>query len=698
MVKQSTRKKAFGGRISAQVQAADAYAKGLPSWLCRDRLFESILILAVILIYTPVWRAGFIWDDDALVTVNPCIVGPLGLKEIWTTRSADICPLTLTTVWVEHALWGLAPLPYHLVNVFLHAACAVLLWRVLRGLQIPGARLGAALWAFHPVQVESVAWITEIKNTQSALFFLLSILFFVKYLRVKNLNGRTGVGRNYALTLFFAALAMASKSSTVVLPAVLGLCAWWTEGRWRWRNLAELAPIFLMSLIAGVISMRTQDLQLETIVDPEPMLTWPQRLATVGEAVWFYLGKLLWPHPLMTIYPHWHINARQWISYLPLLAVIAVLVILWLKRETWARPWFFVFAYFLAALFPVLGLFNLGFFHYSLVADHFQYLAGMGPLALAGVGLVRFADLAMPKRPWLQSILCLSPLLLFAGLSWQQAWAYQNEETLWTATLTQNPNCWLGYNNLGSALAEKGRTDEALAQFQKALALEPDYPEALNNLGDALLHKGQVDEAIGRFQDALKINPKFAEAHYDFGLALVRKGQVDEGIEQFREALQIEPILTAARYNIGVALMQKGRLDEAIIQFQMALEINPNDAEIYLGLGNTFSKKGQLDDAIVQFQKALKINPGNAAARGNLGVAFLQKNDVDEAITQFQKALEINPDYAEAHNGLGIALAQKGQLREAILEFQKALQLNDGEAQNNLLRAQTMLRPNTDRK
>ena len=177
-----------------------------------------------------------------ILTANPCIVGPLGLKEIWTTSAADICPLVLTTFWVEHALWGLAPLPYHLVNVLMHGACAVLLWRVLRSLRVQGAWLGAALWALHPVEVESVAWITEMKNTESGLFFLLSILFFVRWLRAKDLDGRTGGGWNYALTLLFAALAMASKSSTVILPVVLCLCAWWMEGRWHWRNAGESGP------------------------------------------------------------------------------------------------------------------------------------------------------------------------------------------------------------------------------------------------------------------------------------------------------------------------------------------------------------------------------------------------------------------------------------------------------------------------
>jgi hypothetical protein len=209
----------------------------VPSWLSRDWLWGLILVLTVVLVYQPVWSAGFIWDDDYHVTANPCIVGPLGLKEIWTTSAWQPFPLVMTVFWVEHALWGLAPLPYHLVNVFQQAMGTVLLWRVLRSLRVPGAWLGAALWALHPVQVESVAWISEMKNTQSCVFYLLTILFFVRWLKARDLDGRTGAGWNYGLTLLFAALAMASKSSTVILPVVLGLCAWWMEGKWPWRHL-----------------------------------------------------------------------------------------------------------------------------------------------------------------------------------------------------------------------------------------------------------------------------------------------------------------------------------------------------------------------------------------------------------------------------------------------------------------------------
>jgi hypothetical protein len=435
----------------------------------RDWLWGLMLILSVILTYTPVWKAGFVWDDDSILTANPCIVGPLGLKEIWTTGAADICPLTLTTFWMEHALWGLNPLPYHVVNVLLHGACALLLWQVLRSLRVPGAWVGAALWALHPVSVESVAWVTEMKNTQSGFFFLLSILFFIRYLRAKNLAGQTGSGRAYALTLIFGALAMASKSSTVILPVVLCLCAWWLDGRWHWRNLTRVVPLFLMAIAAGTVSIWTQSAHLGSVAAPRWHRTWLERLGAAGDAVWFYLSKLLWPHPLITVYPRWQIATGQWVSYLGLVATVVVLSIFWLKRQSWSRACFFAFAYFLVALLPGLGLIDNTIFRLSLVFDHLQYLASIGPLALAGTGLVLLSNSIVPKRPWLQSSLCAGLLLILAMASWQRTLVYESSERLWTDTVTKNPDCWIGRNNLGYDLVGEGQVDKALEQFKKAL-------------------------------------------------------------------------------------------------------------------------------------------------------------------------------------------------------------------------------------
>jgi tetratricopeptide (TPR) repeat protein len=506
-----------------------------------------VLIMAVILVYMPVWNAGYIWDDEVLVINNPVIAGPLGLKEIWTTSAADICPLTLTTFLLEYKLWGNTALAYHLANVFLHGACAILLWQLLRSLRIPGAWMGAALWALHPVQVESVAWITELKNTQSCLFYLLSIIFFIRHLKESSSRW------NYALTLLFAAAAMASKSSTVILPVVLCLAAWWMEGRWQWRNVVKVIPVFLMSIAATAASLITQGSNLETSTGPQWARSWPERLATAGDAIWFYLGKLIWPHPLITIYPRWQIDASHWLSYLPLVAVIAVTIVFWFYIQSWARPWFMAWIYFVTALLPILGLVNMSFLTYTFVADHFQYLASMGPLVLAGAGLAQLATMANPVGRWVQAAGCTGILLVFSGLSWQRTWAYQDSDSLWSDTIEKNPGSATAHYNLGVDLAEKGRLDDAIVVYQRTLEISPNAIKAINNLGNILFEKGRIPEAIVQFQNAIKINPDDANVHNNLGVALAQTGQVSEAVTQFQEAVRLKPDYRDAQNNLARA-------------------------------------------------------------------------------------------------------------------------------------------------
>ena len=612
----------------------------LSAYLGSDCLWGLFLIAAVFVAYLPVWWAGFVWDDSVHVTANPCIVGPLGLKQIWTGGGAlQSFPLVISTFWFEHALWGLAPLPYHLVNVLQHAACAVVLWRVLRSLVIPGAWLGAALWALHPVQVESVAWISEMKNTESCLFYLLTIFFYVKYLRIRdNLKGSHG---NYAATLLFAALAMASKPSTAVLPAVLALCAWWVEGQWHWRNLMRLAPIVLVSFVASAITMWPQAPDAGNALSGAG--DWQERLALSGDVVWFYLGKLLWPHPLITIYPRWQIDPIQVVSYLPLAAVMLAGIILFRNRNSWVRPFFFASAYFLVVLSPFLGLIDQSFWRYSFVEDHLQYLACMGPLALAGAGIARFSSFALSERPWLRSASCAAVLLVLGLLSWQRARAFESEETLWTDTLAKNPHCWLAYNNLGNALSQKGQQDEAIALLQTALKINANYDLAHNNLGNAFFKKKQLDEAIAQYRQALALNPWLVEARGNLADALDRKGRRDEAIAEYEKALDINPHDIEAHNNLGMALYQKGEMDNAMAQFRAVLLIDPTYAKAYNNLGFVLYQTGKLDEAIEQYQNALKLAPNYTNALNDLGVALLKKGEVAEAIVQFRKVLSLNP-------------------------------------------------------
>lgn len=674
--------------VPAKIAESDNLAQQYPARRGSDWLWGLILFLAVMATYSPVWWAGYVWDDDIHLTANPCIVGSQGLTEIWTTSAASICPLTLTALWVEHKLWGLAPLPYHLVNVFLQAACSILLWRILRSLRIPGAWLGAALWALHPLQVESVAWVAEMKNTQSCLFYLLAILFFVRWLRAGDKN--EGSGPNYPLLLLFSALAIASKFSTVVLPAVLILCAWWVEGRWPWRQLIRLTPILAMSAVASGATF-WQGALAPALSSDQLARSWPERMATAGDVIWFYLGKLIWPYPLMTIYPRWQIDSSYWVSYLPIVAVILVLLILWLKRETWGRPYLFAAAYFLVVLLPFLGFIDQSFWRFSFVEDHLQYLAGMGPLALVGAGMSWLTTRIIPRNQGLHAIsagnlLSFALVVILSMVTWQRAWVYRSSDTLWSDALAKNPNCWAGYLNLGLGRMLKGETDEAINDYRKALEINPSYVEAFNNLGNALLKKGQVDEAMVQFQTASKINSNYAPAESNWGNGLMQGGRLDEAMAHYLKALEINPDYTDAHINLGMALVQKGQVDEGIIQFQKALDIDPHSDVSLYNLGNALGQKGRLDEAIAKYRKAVELNPKYAEAFNNLGLALLQKGQADEAIAAFQKALEINSNFDTAHYNLGNALSQKGRMDEAMAQYEKAVEINPGfaEAHSNL--------------
>ena len=699
----------------------------LPDWTGHDWLFAGALMIAVIVVYLPVWHAGFVWDDDNHVTQNPCIVGPLGLKEIWTTNAARFFPLSLTTYWIIHSLWGLAPLPYHLANVLQHGASAIVLWRVLEGLRVPGARMGAALWALHPVGVESVAWIAELKNTQSALFYLLAILFYVKWLKTKpgSLEGE-GAGI-YGLSLLCAAAAMASKSSTVVLPLVLCLCAWWIEGGWK-RGLVSAIPFFLVGGVASYLTIHA--VKVEGVADYHPELwqrTWPERVVTVGLVVWFYLGRLIWPHPLMTIYPRWPIDSGHAVSYFGVVAVVAVLGMLWRFRNRWGRPYFFAFAYFLVALLPVLGLVDHYFLRFSLVADHMQYLAAIGPLALAGAMLSRIGAALTPGR-MARGALYLGVLFVLGIVSWQRAWVYQSQESLWIDALAKNPAAWSGwlnlgrvhlqrgqfdaavfdlrqavawnpgyaeaYNDLGRALVQEGNINEGLADFQKAVEIVPRFGPPHSNIGNIFLLRGQMDEAISEYQTAVQINPDDVAAHTSLGAVWLQKGDSNRALAEFQAAVALDPANSRAHYSLGLVLDQKGNADAAIMEYRAALEFDPQDALAAGKLGDDLTLAGQMDEAAAQYRKVLEINPGDLSTRKNLAVALCKKGEMDAAMDQFEKILAVSPNDPEVHNGMGIVLARKGEIVAAVAEFQEAVRLKPDftGAKNNLAKAQAILR------
>lgn len=657
----------------------------VPLWR-REWFWALLLISFVIVAYTQVFRANFIWDDESHLTRNPCVIGPLGLREIWTTAQAVYYPLVLTTFWTLHKFIGLNPFPYHLLNVLLHATSAILLWRVLRLLEVRGSWLGAALWALHPVMVQSVAWITELKNTQSCVFYLLSILFFLRWnddgdAVCRPIQQRTE-GRFsfvFALSLLFFILATLSKPSVVVLPFVLALCIWWMRGKLHWRDILTLIPFALISALASTWTIWEQKFHARAI-GPDWAQTAPERLIIAGKAIWFYLGKLVWPHPLIFIYPRWHVDSSEVFEYLPLLAALIGLVALWFIRAKWGRALFFAACYYVVCLFPVLSFFTVFFFRYSFVSDHFQYLASMGPLALVGAGIAtlsnRFSDtpadfvprldvmsqsdstIAGLRSPLLLSgILCGILLVPLGFLTWRQSAEYHNLFTSYTATLQKNPGCWMAHYNLGILLSEQGQADEAIDHYRQAVALRPDYAEAHYNLGRLLVEQGHVNDAIAHYEKAAVINPADAETQNNLGVTLFGIGRADEAIAHYRKALQIWPDYGEASCNLAAALIAKGDFDGAIAQYTACLRAIPDQEEARYNLASALLRKGRTDEAIIQYQKVLQMHPESADAHANLGSAWLAKGRVRDAMSEYTNALRISPENLAALSNLAWLLA-----------------------------------------
>ena len=646
----------------------------------RDWLWGFLLIALVFIAYAPVFGAGFVWDDESHLTQNPCIVGPLGLNEIWTSMRAVYYPLVLTTFWVLHKFVGLNPLPYHILNVLMHAGSAVLLWRLLRQLGVRGAWLGAALWALHPVMVQSVAWVTELKNTQSCLFYLLSIFCFLSWEEhSQTWKSPIKSALLFSLSLVCFVLATLSKPSVVMLPIVLAICVWWRRGRIGWKDGVPLAPFLLISAFASAWTIWEQKFHASA-VGPEWAQTWPERLIIAGRAIWFYLAKLVWPHPLIFIYPRWEIHSWQWMAYLPLLAATLGLIVSWALPGRAGRALFFAAAYYVVSLFPVLGFFSVYFFRYSFVSDHFQYLASMGPLALAGAAIAtlvgRFCETPLELasdtdalqsssdnigvargRLFLGSLGCSILLLSLGFLTWQQGAVYHDLITFYTRTLTKNPACWMAHYNLGIALQDHGETDQAITHYSQAIELRPGYAEAHYNLGRLLAEKGEFTDAIKHYEATLAINPADAEAHNNLGATLFQAGRVDDAIAHYQEALAVRPDYAEASCNLADALLSKGDMDGAITHYRTCVAVLPNHTEAQYNLASALLRKGWIDEAIIHYEKALELLPGNADAHGNLGSALLAKGRIAEAIGQYKEALTLAPENVAAQSNLAWLLA-----------------------------------------
>ena len=660
----------------------------LPTSLRRDGLLGFFLVALTIMAYQPVWHAGMIWDDDAHVTA-PALRSLHGLARIWTHLGAtqQYYPLIHSVFWVEHRLWGDATAAYHWVNILLHASSALLLVKVLRRLNMPGAWLAAALFALHPVEVESVAWISELKNTLSGVFYLSAALAYLGF------DG-TRSTRNYVIALGLFLLGLLSKTVIASLPAALLVLFWWQRGKLSWKqDVLPLIPFFGAGLGAGLLTAWVER-KFIGAEGSEFHFSMIERCLIAGRAIWFYLGKLVWPADLAFVYPRWHVNPGAWWQFLfPAAALLLLGVLIWRR---WRGP-LAGLLFFVGTLFPALGFFNVYPFRYSFVADHFQYLASLGPLTLFAAGLTAMPGLLWKRKPFLEPLLCAALFLVLGTLTWRQCRMYANAETLWQTTLRLNPDSWQAHMGQGHTFLEEGQIDQAILEFRQAVAIQPDFAQPHYALGFTLLQKGRLDEAIVELHTTAKLHPDDDQVHYNLAIALRQKGQMDQAILEFQKAVAIRPDFAEAQNNLGRCLLQQGRVDESIVPLRKALEIRPDYAEAHYNLGNALLQKGQVDEAGLQFQKLLALQPESVPAQESLaGVAWRLATSPNSSLRNGTKALELALQ-SNAHTGssnpmmtatVAAAYAEAGHFDQAVATARRALQL--AARQNNTASVQAI--------
>jgi tetratricopeptide (TPR) repeat protein len=583
----------------------------------RDWFFCLILAVVTMLAYQHAWQGGLLWDDDNCTT-PPELRSLDGLRRIWfqPRATAQYYPLLFSSYWVQQRFWGDSPTGYHLVNLLLHIGCVVLVLRILRFLRIPGAELATMVFALHPVNVETVAWIAERKNTLSGIFALAATFSYLKFDENRS-------RRSYALAIGLFLLGLLSKTAIVTLPLAWLVILWWKRGAISWRrDVVPLVPFLFVSASAGLV---TRWLEYSSIGYKAKALDLSllERCLIAGRAFWFQLSKLLWPSNLMFVYPRWEINAAQWWQYLFPLAMLGLLGILWSLRR-WSRaPLAGVLVYILLLL-PSLGFLNIYFFFYSFVADHWQYLACLGIITPCAGGIALLAGRLKCWQPWLERGIILLLVGVLFLLTWQQSRMYTDNETLYRTTIARNPDCWMAHANLGWILYKSNRISEAMDLFKQALRIKPAVGHY--SLGNALVLTGETSEAIAQYEQALRIDPDFAEVHNNLGNAFMLTGRTSGAIDQYKQALRINPYYAEAHSSLGNALVHTGQTSEGIDQYKQALRINPNSVYAHNNLGAALAQIGRISEAIEEVKAALRINPNYIDARNNLtNLEALQK-------------------------------------------------------------------------
>ena len=644
---------------------------------------SAALVIITFAAFIGVLSSSFVdYDDGEYVLENPHVQhGLTGGSIAWaftTTACANWHPLT----WLSHLLdvqvFGLRPGGHHFTNLLLHAANVVLLFLLLA--RMTGAlwrpAFVAALFAIHPLHVESVAWIAERKDVLSTLLWLLTLAAWLWHLESKEAGthgaSKPAAGRApqagvspYALVLILYGLGLMAKPMLVTLPFTLLLLDFWPLRRWSGRVransghslkdlLVEKAPLFAMSALSCIVTFAVQ--RSGGAVEKLEELTFAERLANTAMAYASYLGKTVWPASLAIFYPHPRVGLLTWAvaGSTALLATLTALALLCAKRAPYlVFGWF----WFLGTLVPVIGLVQVG---EQAMADRYTYMPLVGIFIAVAWGLNGLADGDVTARRAFTAIAALSLLPLFVATRIQVGY-WAGSAPLFEHALAVTSGNFMAHETLGRLCYREGRTAEAIAHLEKALQISPDYAGAHLNLGNILAGQGRTKEAIEHYEQALKFAPRAAKAHNSLGVALVKEGRIPEAIEHYGEALSLSPEYAAAWNNLGIALIQLDRIPEAIEQYQQAIFLRPDYFDALNNLGLALARIGRLPEAIGRFRQALQVQPGSAEAHNNLGVALANSGRMSEAIDEFQQAVRIDPRYEEARTNL--QRAQNGSNR-----------------------------------
>ncbi|MFP4476407.1 MAG: tetratricopeptide repeat protein [Desulfatibacillaceae bacterium] len=634
----------------------------------RLELLAGAALLAVLAfaVYSPALDGGFVWDDRDLIVENPYLRSLQGLASFWASAdSPDYYPLTYTAWWFLWRAFGDNPVGYHVVNVLLHALACVFLWRILARLAVPGAYLAALLFCAHPVNVASVAWIAEMKNTLSMCLGAGAALCFLRH-------EDEGGTRWYVLSLAVFALALLAKAMVAPLPVALLLFPWWRRGKVHVDDVIRSAPFFLL---AGLFSLVTIWYHghvniASDLVREDGFLS---RTAIAGTAVWFYLGKALVPVDTSFLYPRWETGIQGPADFAPLLLLGAALAALFRRRSGRSRGVLVAAAWYVAALSPVLGFFNVYFMRFSLVADHWQYLALPAPLAVVAAGVTLGARRFFPDAPR-QARLCAGAALVavFAALAFVQAHAWEEERTVWRDVLGKNPDVYLAHARIGGMLVKEGDLDAAKRHLETALELRPGLGEPWFELAWLARERGDVPRSIELLEKALLVDPAMHFAHLQLGLLLEETGRPAEARPHFTRAaalledvLRVRPLDATANNDMGVALLRLGELNKSARHFEKAIETRPEWATPRLNLGTSLAALERFAEAEKAFLQAVEIRPALTQAWQNLAALYMQTKQPEKAIPALRTLVRRDPGNPRNHGALAIALAATGRMEEA---------------------------------